>query len=300
MSRVPRKIVVDALSRRHSLLSMLETKLLSFEHLKEIYLKDAFFKKEIYDICVNGANGGFHIHDGFLFKHKKLCVPKSSIRGLLVKEVHKGSLTEHFREYKLIRLCYNTFLASSPNLFSRMTHFIPCHKVDDAYLVVNLFFKEVRRLHGLPRTIVSDKDSKFLSHFWRTLWSNLSTKLLFSTTYHPQTDGQAKERFPNLRKSKLLPRRYGPFKIIKKINNIAYILYMPQSYEGSHTFYVSCLLFQQSSYTKEAYNVQDFKEILGTPSRNHITNYLIFIVSYGESQGYLLIYHQLPSLTKPL
>ncbi|KAG9454329.1 hypothetical protein H6P81_007233 [Aristolochia fimbriata] len=68
--------------------------------------------------------------------------------------------------------------------FSKMAHFITCHKTNDATEI------EVVSLHGVPRTIVSDKDAKFLSHFWRVLWRKLGTKLLFSTICHPQTDGQ--------------------------------------------------------------------------------------------------------------
>jgi hypothetical protein len=74
--------------------------------------------------------------------------------------------------------------------FSKMAHFITCHKIDDAINIADLFCKEVIRLYGLPRSIVSDRDVKFLSYFWKVLWGKLGTKLLYSTTCYPQTDGQ--------------------------------------------------------------------------------------------------------------
>jgi len=73
-----------------------------------------------------------------------------------------------------------------------MAHFVTCHKADDASHIADFYFKEITRLHGVPKTIVSDRNTKFLSHFWGSLWHLLGTKLLYSITCHPQTDGQTK------------------------------------------------------------------------------------------------------------
>jgi hypothetical protein len=70
-----------------------------------------------------------------------------------------------------------------------MAHFIPYHKTSDATHIANFLFKEVVRLHGFPRSIVSDTDTKFVGHFWRNMWENLGMNLSFNSTYHPQTDG---------------------------------------------------------------------------------------------------------------
>ena len=56
--------------------------------------------------------------------------------------------------------------------------------------ITQIFLKEIIRLHGVPRKIISDKDACFTSRFWKSLLQSMGTQLNFSTAYHPETDGQ--------------------------------------------------------------------------------------------------------------
>jgi hypothetical protein len=72
---------------------------------------------------------------------------------------------------------------------SKSVHFVPvkstCKEID----IANIFIKEIFILCGMPKEIVSDRDTKFTSSFWKSLMDGFETKFLFITTYHPQTDG---------------------------------------------------------------------------------------------------------------
>ena len=74
--------------------------------------------------------------------------------------------------------------------FTKRAHFIPCAKTITARQTAQLFIDNVFKLHGLPDEIISDNDVRFQSHFWLNFFKELQVLLKFSTTFHPQTDGQ--------------------------------------------------------------------------------------------------------------
>jgi len=73
---------------------------------------------------------------------------------------------------------------------SKMRHFVPCHTTIDAQGLAEIFLKEVVRLHGLPKTIISDRGPQFAAVFWKRICERLGINRRLSTAFHPQTDGQ--------------------------------------------------------------------------------------------------------------
>ena len=82
-------------------------------------------------------------------------------------------------------------IATFVDKLTKMVHFVPTNDTIDAPGYAKLYFDTIVRLHGIPDTIVSDRDPKFTSHFWAALHKLLGTNLRLSTAYHPQSDGQS-------------------------------------------------------------------------------------------------------------
>ncbi|GJY14486.1 putative reverse transcriptase domain-containing protein [Tanacetum coccineum] len=80
---------------------------------------------------------------------------------------------------------------------TKSTHFLPMREDDTLEKLTRQYLKEVVSRHGVSVSIISDRNGKFTSHFWKTLNKALGTRLDMSTTYHPQTDGQMEFSYNN-------------------------------------------------------------------------------------------------------
>nr|GEY65542.1 reverse transcriptase domain-containing protein [Tanacetum cinerariifolium] len=81
---------------------------------------------------------------------------------------------------------------------TKSAHFLPMKTTDSMEKLTQLYLKEIFYQHGVPISIISDRDSKFTSRLWRSLQEALGTRLDMSTAYHPKMDGQSKRTIQTL------------------------------------------------------------------------------------------------------
>ncbi|GKD90075.1 putative reverse transcriptase domain-containing protein, partial [Tanacetum coccineum] len=81
---------------------------------------------------------------------------------------------------------------------TKSSHFIPIRATDSMETLTRLYIKEIVSRHGVPISIISDRDSHFTSRFWQSLQNALGTQLDMSTSYHPETDGQSERTIQTL------------------------------------------------------------------------------------------------------
>ncbi|KAJ9563234.1 hypothetical protein OSB04_008394 [Centaurea solstitialis] len=81
---------------------------------------------------------------------------------------------------------------------TKSAHFLPIQESSSADKLADIFVREIMRLHGVPVSIVSDRDTRFTSRFWERFQKEMGTKLHFSTAFHPQRDGQSERTIQTL------------------------------------------------------------------------------------------------------
>uniref|UniRef100_A0A803TQ29 Gypsy retrotransposon integrase-like protein 1 n=1 Tax=Anolis carolinensis TaxID=28377 RepID=A0A803TQ29_ANOCA len=86
--------------------------------------------------------------------------------------------------------CGFTTILVVVDLFTKLAHFVPCEGLPTAKETTDLFLQHVFRLHGLPKSLVTDRGSQFTSRFWKALQKLLGIDSRLSSAHHPQTDGQ--------------------------------------------------------------------------------------------------------------
>ena len=88
---------------------------------------------------------------------------------------------------------WNIAVRAIIDCLTKSAHFIPFRLEQSIELLAEKYLQEVVKPPGVSVSIVSDRDTRFMSHFWRSLQESLKTRLKFSITYHLQTDGQSEE-----------------------------------------------------------------------------------------------------------
>jgi transposase InsO family protein len=76
------------------------------------------------------------------------------------------------------------------DILTKVAHFIPVKTTYKGSQLAKLYMSQIESLHGVPKKIILNRGSQFTSRFWKRFHENMDTKLKYSSSYHPQTDGQ--------------------------------------------------------------------------------------------------------------
>ncbi|GKC42238.1 ty3-gypsy retrotransposon protein [Tanacetum coccineum] len=214
--------VADALSRVDipSMLAISYPTATWLDDIRDYYATDPKGKEFAASITTDPTAFPNHVfRDGLVFITGKLFIPPiSKIREQLLAEFHSSFIGGHavvhpnHKPYGLLQPLLTPsqpwhdismdFITQLPpskgkvciwvivDRLSKYAHFLPLSPNYTAITLASIFMHEIYRLHGLPKTIVSDRDPLFLSRFWKELFKLMGTKLVHSSAYHPQTDGQ--------------------------------------------------------------------------------------------------------------
>ena len=114
-------------------------------------------------------------------------VPTSLLNPLLIPQWKWDNITMDFVSSFLLTQQKHDFVWVIVDRLTKSAHFIPIRIDYSMDRLAELYVDEIVRLHGVPLSIVSDRDPQFTSRFLKELQSTLGTRLNFSTTFHPQT-----------------------------------------------------------------------------------------------------------------
>ncbi|XP_024976277.1 uncharacterized protein LOC112514178 [Cynara cardunculus var. scolymus] len=125
-----------------------------------------------------------------MVKNCEVCQRNKNLSGSPARLLQPLSLPDKVWDEIFIRSNGMSSIMVVVDRLSKYDHFVRLKHPFNVQTVAEAFIKNIVRLHGVPRSVISDRDKVFLSRFWKELFRLQGTKLKFSSTYHPQSDGQ--------------------------------------------------------------------------------------------------------------
>ncbi|KAL3597323.1 hypothetical protein D5086_008960 [Populus alba] len=185
--------VADALSRRlanPTLHNLFVPQLAIWEEIKHAATTDDYMAV-VSNLVQTQLEGPFTARNGLFFFKGRIVVPSDvTLRNKLIYESHDTKIGGHSGILRTFKKVYSNLGLSHVRL-SKYAHFMSLSHPFTAKVVADKFVKGVVKLHGMPRSIISDRDPIFISKFWQEFFTMSGTKLKMSSAYHPQTDGQS-------------------------------------------------------------------------------------------------------------